>query len=153
MKTKLKQIQTNLLEILASRQINLSFTHKTPSKKDVQDVSLQGDRSLLLWLARAHCQERGGDAPGHLASFAPNALAPSSYFGIDKDGETVRLFDLKDELYNKYFVLIFLPTDLTFDSEEVLSFKASLESFEAEGCQVKIFVFFLIFSGFFLVPC
>ena len=83
------------------------------------------------------------------ASFAPNALAPSSYFGIDKDGETVRLFDLKDELSNKYFVLIFLPMDLTFDSEEVLSFKASLESFEAEGCQVNNFVLFLIFSGVF----
>ena len=81
------------------------------------------------------------------------SFAPSSYFGIDKDGETVRLFDLKDELSNKYFVLIFLPMDLTFDSEEVLSFKASLESFEAEGCQVKFFVFFLTFSGFFLVPC
>ena len=82
------------------------------------------------------------------ASFAPNALAPSSYFGIDKDGETVRLFDLKDELSNKYFVLIFLPMDLTFDSEEVLS----LESFEAEGCQVKSFVFLsAIFWSFFWV--
>ena len=73
------------------------------------------------------------------------SFAPSSYFGIDKDGETVRLFDLKDELSNKYFVLIFLPMDLTFDSEEVLSFKASLESFEAEGCQVNNFLL-LIFS-------
>ena len=87
------------------------------------------------------------------ASFAPNALAPSSYFGIDKDGETVRLFDLKDELSNKYFVLIFLPMDLTFDSEEVLSFKASLESFEAEGCQVNNFVFLSDIFWIFLVPC
>ena len=67
-----------------------------------------------------------------------------SMVGIDKDGESVRVFDLKTELEGKYFVLIFLPMDLTFDSEEVLSFKASLESFAAEGCQVT----FLIFCGF-----
>ena len=60
-----------------------------------------------------------------------------SVIGIDKDGESVGVFNMKTELEGKYFVLIFLPMDLTFDSEEVLSFKASLESFEAEGCQVN----------------
>ena len=42
------------------------------------------------------------------------------------------------KLEGKYFVLLFFPMDLTVDSEEVLSFKASLESFEAEGCKVII---------------
>ena len=60
-----------------------------------------------------------------------------SVIGIDKDGESVGVFNMKTELEGKYFVLIFLPMDLTFDSEEVLSFKASLESFAAEGCQVS----------------
>jgi len=59
-----------------------------------------------------------------------------SLVGIDKDGESVGVFDLKEHLDGTYFVLIFLPMDLTFDAEEVLSFKASLESFAAEGCQV-----------------
>ena len=68
---------------------------------------------------------------------------PNNMVGIDSDGETVRMFDLKTELEGKYFVLIFLPMDLTFDSEEVLSFKASLESFEAEGCQVNNNLFVL----------
>ena len=60
-----------------------------------------------------------------------------SMIGIDRDGESVKVFDLKTELEGKYFVLIFLPMDLTFDAEEVLSFKATLESFDAEGCQVS----------------
>ena len=68
-----------------------------------------------------------------------------SLVGIDKNGESVRVFDLKTELEGKYFVLIFLPMDFTFDAEEVLSLKASLESFAAEGCQVT----FLQFSVFF----
>ena len=64
-----------------------------------------------------------------------------SLVGIDKNGESVRVFDLKTELGGKYFVLLFFPMDLTVDSEEVLSFKASLESFEAEGCKVTIKLF------------
>ena len=64
-----------------------------------------------------------------------------SLVGIDKDGESVGLFDMKTELEGKYFVLAFFPMDLTFDSEEVLSFKASLESFAAEGCQVTLLIF------------
>ena len=70
-----------------------------------------------------------------------------SLVGIDKDGESVGVFDLKEHLEGTYFVLIFLPMDLTFDAEEVLSFKASLESFAAEGCQVTFmpFLFFLLF--------
>jgi len=78
----------------------------------------------------------------HLLTLDNRVAVPQDIFtlpnmvGIDSDGETVRIFDLKTELEGKYFVLIFLPMDLTFDSEEVLSFKASLESFEAEGCQV-----------------
>ena len=76
-----------------------------------------------------------------------------SLVGIDKDGESIRVFDLKTELEGKYFVLIFLPMDLTFDSEEVLSLKSSLESFEAEGCQVNNVYLFLIFSFFFSFEC
>ena len=64
-----------------------------------------------------------------------------SLVGIDKDGESVGLFNMKTELEGKYFVLAFFPMDLTFDSEEVLSFKASLESFAAEGCQVTLLIF------------
>ena len=66
-----------------------------------------------------------------------------SVIGIDKDGESVGVFNMKTELEGKYFVLIFLPMDLTFDSEEVLSFKATLESFEAEGCEVSNNLFVL----------
>ena len=69
-----------------------------------------------------------------------------SLVGIDKDGESVGVFDLKEHLDGTYFVLIFLPMDLTFDAEEVLSFKASLESFAAEGCQVTFMPF--LFSSF-----
>jgi len=78
----------------------------------------------------------------HLLTLDNRMAVPQDIFtlpnmvGIDSDGETVRIFDLNTELEGKYFVLIFLPMDLTFDSEEVLSFKASLESFAAEGCQV-----------------
>merc|ERR1711990_992769 len=78
----------------------------------------------------------------HLLTLDNRVSVPQDIFtfhsmvGIDSDGETVRMFDLKTELEGKYFVLIFLPMDLTFDSEEVLSFKATLESFEAEGCEV-----------------
>ena len=68
-----------------------------------------------------------------------------SLVGIDKNGESVRVFDLKTELEGKYFVLIFLPMDFTFDAEEVLSLKASLESFAAEGCQVTFLQFFSFF--------
>ena len=79
----------------------------------------------------------------HLLTLQNRVSVPQDIFnfhnmvGIDSDGNTVRMFDLKSELEGKYFVIIFLPMDLTFDSEEVLSIKASLESFEAEGCQVS----------------
>jgi len=78
----------------------------------------------------------------HLLTLDNRVSVPQDIFtftnmvGIDSDGETVRMFNLKTELEGKYFVFIFLPMDLAVDSEEVLSFKASLESFEAEGCQV-----------------
>jgi len=78
----------------------------------------------------------------HLLTVNNKVAVPQDIFtfhtvvGVDKDGESVVMFNMKTELEGKYFVLIFLPMDLTFDSEEVLSFKASLESFAAEGCQV-----------------
>ena len=79
----------------------------------------------------------------HLLTLDNRVSVPQDIFtfhnmvGIDSDGETVRMFDLKTELEGKYLVLIFLPIDLTLDAEEVLSFKATLESFDAEGCQVS----------------
>ena len=74
----------------------------------------------------------------NVVSMPQDVFIPHSMIGIDSDGNTVRMFDLNTELEGKYFVLLFLPMDLTVDSEEVLSFKASLESFEAEGCKVII---------------
>ena len=56
--------------------------------------------------------------------------------GVDTDGETVREFDLKAELEGHYFVIFFFPMDFTVDSEEICSFKASLEGFSAEKCDV-----------------
>merc|ERR1711990_1146910 len=59
----------------------------------------------------------------HLLTLDNRVSVPQDIFtfhsmvGIDSDGETVRMFDLKTELEGKYFVLIFLPMDLTFDSE------------------------------------
>ena len=70
-----------------------------------------------------------------------------SLVGIDKDGESVGVFDLKEHLEGTYFVLIFLPMDFTCDSEEVLSLKASLESFDAEGCQVFTLRVLLLFES------
>ena len=77
----------------------------------------------------------------NVVSMPQDVFTPHSMIGIDSDGNTVRMFDLNTELEGKYFVLLFFPMDLTVDSEEVLSFKASLESFEAEGCKVTIKVF------------
>ena len=77
----------------------------------------------------------------NVVSMPQDVFTPHSMVGVDSDGNTVRMFDLNTELEGKYFVLIFLPMDLTFDSEEVLSFKASLESFAAEGCQVTVLIF------------
>ena len=77
----------------------------------------------------------------NVVSMPQDVFTPHSMIGIDCDGNTVRMFDLNTELEGKYFVLLFFPMDLTVDSEEVLSFKASLESFEAEGCKVIIKVF------------
>ena len=74
----------------------------------------------------------------NVVSMPQDVFTPHSMIGIDSDGNTVRMFDLNTELEGKYFVLLFFPMDLTVDSEEVLSFKASLESFEAEGCKVTI---------------
>ena len=74
----------------------------------------------------------------NVVSMPQDVFTPHSMIGIDSDGNTVRMFDLNTELEGKYFVLLFFPMDLTVDSEEVLSFKASLESFEAEGCKVII---------------
>ena len=74
----------------------------------------------------------------NVVSMPQDVFIPHSMIGIDSDGNTVRMFDLNTELEGKYFVLLFFPMDLTVDSEEVLSFKASLESFEAEGCKVAI---------------
>ena len=69
------------------------------------------------------------------ASVPQKVLTFVNMVGSDSDGK-VRIFDLKTELEGKYVVLIFFPMGLTFDSDEVLSLKASLESFEAEDCQV-----------------
>ena len=77
----------------------------------------------------------------NVVSMPQDVFTPHSMVGVDSDGNTVRMFDLNTELEGKYFVLLFFPMDLTIDSEEVLSFKASLESFEAEGCKVTIKVF------------
>ena len=74
----------------------------------------------------------------NVVSKPQDVFTPHSMIGIDSDGNTVRMFDLNTELEGKYFVLLFFPMDLTVDSEEVLSFKARLESFEAEGCKVII---------------
>ena len=74
----------------------------------------------------------------NVVSMPQDVFTPHSMVGVDSDGNTVRMFDLNTELEGKYFVLLFFPMDLTVDSEEVLSFKASLESFEAEGCKVNI---------------
>ena len=89
----------------------------------------------------------------HLLTLDNRVAVPQDIFtlpnmvGIDSDGETVRMFDLKTELEGKYFVLIFLPMDFTCDSEEVLSLKASLESFDAEGCQVFTLRVLLLFES------
>ena len=59
--------------------------------------------------------------------------------GVDRDGETVKVFDLKEELGGQYFVIFFFPMDLmdlTVDSEEVRSLQAMVETFAVEGCQV-----------------
>ena len=77
----------------------------------------------------------------NVVSMPQDVFTPHSMVGVDSDGNTVRMFDLNTELEGKYFVLLFFPMDLTVDSEEVLSFKASLESFEAEGCKVTIKLF------------
>ena len=69
------------------------------------------------------------------ASVPQKVLTFVNMVGSDSDGK-VRIFDLKTELEGKYVVLIFFPMGLIFDSDEVLSLKASLESFEAEDCQV-----------------
>ena len=74
----------------------------------------------------------------NVVSMPQDVFTPHNMVGVDSDGNTVRMFDLNTELEGKYFVLLFFPMDLTVDSEEVLSFKASLESFEAEGCKVTI---------------
>ena len=74
----------------------------------------------------------------NVVSMPQDVFTPHSMVGVDSDGNTVRMFDLNTELEGKYFVLLFFPMDLTVDSEEFLSFKASLESFEAEGCKVII---------------
>ena len=77
----------------------------------------------------------------NVVSMPQDVFTSHNMVGVDSDGNTVRMFDLNTELEGKYFVLLFFPMDLTVDSEEVLSFKASLESFEAEGCKVTIKVF------------
>ena len=81
------------------------------------------------------------------AAVPQNIFTFKSMIGIDRDGESVKVFDLKTELEGKYFVLIFLPMDFTCDSEEVLSLKASLESFDAEGCQVFSLRVLLLFES------
>ena len=69
--------------------------------------------------------------------------SPSTTWSRWTRTKSVRVFDLKTELVGgKYFVLIFLP----LDAEQLLSFKASLESFAAEGCQVTFMPF--LFSSF-----
>ena len=56
--------------------------------------------------------------------------------GVDKDGETVRIFDLETEFENEYFVIFFLPMDFTVDSAEVCAFAETRTQFEAENCEV-----------------
>ena len=36
--------------------------------------------------------------------------------GVDKDGKTIRMVDMKSELENNYFVLFFFPIDFRVDS-------------------------------------
>ena len=50
-------------------------------------------------------------------------------FGVDNDGETIRMVDMETEFKNNYFVLFFFPMDFKVDSSEVLSFKEHLEEF------------------------
>ena len=83
----------------------------------------------------------------NVVSMPQDVFTPHSMVGVDSDGNTVRMFDLNTELEGKYFVLIFLPMDFTCDSEEVLSLKASLESFDAEGCQVFTLRVLLLFES------
>ena len=56
--------------------------------------------------------------------------------GVDRDVETINVFDLKEELGGQYFAIFFFPMDFTVDSEEVRSLQAMLEAFAMEGCQV-----------------
>ena len=56
--------------------------------------------------------------------------------GVDEDGKTIKVFDLKTELDDKYFVIFFFPMDFTIDYQEVTSFSKSLSDFDADNCQV-----------------
>ena len=111
-----------------------SFTSETSKWKEVQ----------ILLTKMSHFKEVpyfsgiGLLNVNNVVSMPQDVFTPHSMVGVDSDGNTVRMFDLNTELEGKYFVLLFFPMDLTVDSEEVLSFKASLESFEAEGCKVII---------------
>ena len=111
-----------------------SFTSETSKWKEVQ----------ILLTKMSHFKEVpyfsgiGLLNVNNVVSMPQDVFTPHSMVGVDSDGNTVRMFDLNTELEGKYFVLLFFPMDLTVDSEEVLSFKASLESFEAEGCKVTI---------------
>ena len=56
--------------------------------------------------------------------------------GVDGDGKTIKVFNLKTELDDKYFVIFFFPMDFTIDSQEVTRFRKFLSDFDAENCQV-----------------
>ena len=57
--------------------------------------------------------------------------------GVDRDGKTIKVFDLMEDLGAQYFAIFFFPMDFIVDSEEVCSLKAMLEAFTVEGCQVS----------------
>ena len=56
--------------------------------------------------------------------------------GVDKDGETIRVVDMENELRNNYFVLFFFSMDFKVDSSEALSFKEHLEEFTKNHCEI-----------------
>jgi len=59
-----------------------------------------------------------------------------SMTGVDKDGETIRMVNMKTEFENNYFVLFFFPMDFKVDSSEVLSFKEHIAEFTKENCEI-----------------
>ena len=92
----------------------------------------------------SHFQETPFYSGLELVTVTNSVVRPQDLFpfrkmtGVDRDGETVKVFDLQEELGGQYFAIFFFPMDFTVDSEEVRSLKAMLETFTMEGCQVNI---------------